>query len=111
MSATDEHLIDHRRSTVPRRRSDLERVAILVGLLGLVLSGGIAWGVTQAAVAQKVDRGEFTAHVAEMKSRFSNDSIRTIYRDRQLERIEAKVDSGNARFSRFICDKKPAYCQ
>lgn len=94
-----------------RRKEDVRRNALVIGLATLLITIGVAWGTAQSTVAQKVDRSEFQAHVYESDRRFLADSLQRVSQAETLRRIEGKVDSTNARLSRFICDKKPAYCQ
>jgi hypothetical protein len=99
------------RSLPTRRKADVELVSVLAGLLALTMAAGIAWGTAQAAVNQKVDRGEFSAHVAEMNRRTQVDSLRGAMQEQAFQRIEHKLDSTNTRLSRLICNRQPIYCQ
>ena len=99
------------RSSMPRRRIDLERYAVLGGLLGTLVSIGIAWDTASATVSQKVDRTTFEAHVAEASRRFLSDSMRGSNTDAALHRIEMKQDSTNHRLQLLVCENKPTYCQ
>ena len=99
------------RDTLPHRRIDLERYAVLGGLLGTLVSIGIAWGTASATVSQKVDKSTFDAHVAETARRFLSDSLRGTSTDAALHRIEMKQDSTNHRLQLLVCENKPSYCQ
>lgn len=99
------------RTSVPRRRIDLERYAVVGGLLGTLVSIGIAWGTASATVSQKVDKSTFEAHVAEAARRFLSDSMRGSNTDAALHRIELKQDSTNHRLQLLVCENKPSYCQ
>lgn len=99
------------RDFIPRRKSDIERYAVLGGLLATVISIGIAWGTASATVNQKLDRSTFDAHVADANRRFLADSLRASTTDAALHRIELKQDSTNHRLQLLVCENKPSYCQ
>jgi hypothetical protein len=98
-----------------RRKEDVRRNAVIVALAGLLVGGGAAWGTMAStvagAVSQKVDRSEFTAHVAQSDRRFQIDSIERALQAATLQRIETKLDASNGRLSRLICERGPSYCQ
>ena len=102
---------DHHRDFIPRRKSDVERYAVLASLLAILVSVGIAWGTAQATVNGKVDKSVFEARRSEVDRRFIGDSVKSALYAASLDRIERKVDSTNARLSRLICSDKPSYCQ
>lgn len=99
------------RDFIPRRKSDIERYAVLGSLLAILISVGIAWGTASATVAQKVDKSTFEAHVADETRRLMADSIRGAITDAALRRIELKQDSTNHRLQLLVCENKPSYCQ
>jgi hypothetical protein len=94
-----------------RRKEDVRRNLILVGMATLLFAGGVAWATALAAVDQKVDKTTFIEHVAQSDRRFLADSITRALLSASLARIEAKQDSTNERLHNLICDKKPAYCR
>ena len=102
---------DHHREFIPRRKSDIERYAVLAGLIAFLVSAGIAWGTASATVSQKVDKSTFDAHVSDASRRFMADSIRGSITDAVLHRIELKQDSTNHRLQLLVCENKPSYCQ
>ena len=104
-------MTDHHRDFIPRRKSDIERFAVLGGLLAMLISIGIAWGTASATVGQKLDKSTFDAHVADANRRFMADSIRGTITEAALRRIESKQDSTNHRLQLLVCENKPSYCQ
>lgn len=102
---------EHQRDPIPRRKSDIERFAVLGGVIAFLVSVGIAWGTANATVSQKVDKSEFYAHIADANRRFLSDSIRGSGTDASLRNILIKLDSTNHRLQLLVCDQKPAYCQ
>lgn len=94
-----------------RRKSDIERYALVAGLFATVVTVGIAWGTASATVSQKVDRSEFSARVADVNRRFIVDSIRSVTTDAVLKNIVVKLDSTNHRLQLLVCENKPSYCQ
>ena len=99
------------REFIPRRKSDVERYAVLAGLLATLVSIGIAWGTAAATVNQKVDKTTYETHVADVSRRFLADSIRGSVSEAFLRRIELKQDSTNHRLQLLVCENKPSYCQ
>ena len=99
------------REFVPRRKSDIERLAGIGALLTALIAVGVAWGTATATVNQKVDKTTFDAHVADVSRRFLADSIRGSVSEAFLRRIELKQDSTNHRLQLLVCENKPSYCQ
>lgn len=94
-----------------RRSEDVQRIATLVSLAGVLIACGMAWATATAAVTQKVGRDEFARYTAEVERRFQADSIDRSHDRVALRRIEIKVDSTNERLSRLICERAPSYCR
>jgi hypothetical protein len=94
-----------------RRAEDGRRNLMVIGLSALLVAMGVAWGTATATVAQKVDRSEFNAHIAQSERRFYADSMTRTGLVELLRRIEVKQDSTNNRLTRLICDKQPLYCR
>lgn len=107
----DRRIEERREEDRQRHRTIIGLVGVLVTVVSILVSLGVAWGTSTANMAQKVDKVEQLKVDAGLDARITVNSQKIDGITQSLERIQAGMDSANVRLRQIACDGKPASCR